>query len=93
MLSPGFLPKVQQAPAEGIYTASSCYCPVIISDNFTFQVATDKPNIQITQTYLIASLPIPGLLFMQLHILWDEKHNYCPSTPGSDISHGSGALL
>lgn len=56
MPSPGLLPKAQQAPAEGIYTASSCYCPVIISDNFTFQVATDKPNIQIS-TNLFNILP------------------------------------
>lgn len=56
MPSLGLLPKVQQAPAEGIYTASSCYCPVIISDNFTFQVATDKPNIQIS-TNLFNILP------------------------------------
>lgn len=39
MVTPGFLPKVQQAPPEGIYTisaASSYSCPVIISDNFKF---------------------------------------------------------
>lgn len=59
MPSPGLLPKVQQAPAEGIYTvsaASSCYCSVIISDNFTVQADTDKPNIQIS-TNLFNSPP------------------------------------
>lgn len=96
MPSPGLLPKVQEAPPEGIHTLSadsSCSCPVIISDNFTFQVATDKPNFKSAQTYLIASLPIPGLLFLQLHILWNEKHNDCPSTPGSGVSHSSAVLL
>lgn len=59
MVTPGFLPKVQQAPPEGIYTisaAKSCSCPTIISDKFTFQAATYKPNTQIS-TKLFNSLP------------------------------------